>query len=98
MIKKILISIVGLVLLWACNASQNPSNDNTKDSLLENDIQFRDSIISAIDSITNIPADSIKNLSTEELIELANKSQLGRFNKEFPLSFCCMYAAPLNNC
>lgn len=84
MIKKILISIVGLVLLWACNASQNPSNDNTKDSLLENDIQFRDSIISAIDSITNIPADSIKNLSTEELIELANKSHVLNMRVNLP--------------
>lgn len=74
MVKKILFTFVGLVFLWACNFSQTPSNDDTKDSLLENDIQFRDSIISAIDSITNIPADSIKNLSTEELIELANKS------------------------
>ena len=74
MVKKILISFVGLFLIWACNASQSPSNDNTKDSLLENDIQFRDSIISALDSVINIPADSIKNLSTEELIELANKS------------------------
>lgn len=74
MVKKILFPFVGLVLLWACNSSQTPSNDNTKDSLLENDLQFRDSLFAAIDSITNIPADSIKNLSTEELIELANKS------------------------
>lgn len=74
MVKKILFSFVGLVLLWACNASQNPSNDNTKDSLLEEDLQFRDSIIAAIDSLVNIPADSIEKLSTEELIELANKA------------------------
>lgn len=74
MTKKILIAVIGLVLLWACNSSQTPSNDETKDSLLEKDLQFRDSLFASIDSLINIPADSIKNLSTEELIELANKS------------------------
>lgn len=74
MTKKILTAVVGLILIWACNSSQTPSNDNTKDSLWEKELQFRDSLLAAIDSITNIPADSIKKLSTEEIIELANKS------------------------